>query len=228
MKGIIDARSLPERAAVRRVVKKRTVASATASAARLIGPLERGVEITGLTNGQFGLIDILRHVLSEIGPADVAISTWTMGIYDAQECAAFVSDGRIRRIRWVVDPSMFGRKPELVAPLLRAFGLDAFRPVNTHAKFCTLVNETWAVAVRSSMNLNPNRRLESFDISEGPELARFFNAVVDDIFERMPAGERSQAEGRFASILRAVDGEERSLASLLGESSNILADALGG
>lgn len=191
--------------AVRRRVTKRPLASATESAARLIGAIEPGTEITGLTNGQFGLIDIIEHVLAEIGPADVAISTWTMGIYDADRCAAFCANGQISSIRWLVDPSMFGRRPELSVPLLRAFGAGAFRPVNTHAKFCTLVNAIAAVTIRSSMNLNPNRRMETFDITESRDLAAFFNAVVDDVFGRFDGDNRSQAVAQFVSILQSVE-----------------------
>lgn len=43
-----------------------------------------GDDICGITNGQFSLIDIIDHVLTQTGPADVAIATWTMGVYDAE------------------------------------------------------------------------------------------------------------------------------------------------
>jgi hypothetical protein len=127
-----------------------------------------------------------------------------MGIYDSERCLAFCRNGAIRRIRWLVDPSMFGRRPELSAALLRGFGVESFRPVNTHAKFSTLVNESWAVSVRTSMNLNPNRRMEHFDITESRELAGFYNAVVDDVFARFPADGRTQSLAVFEDILRSV------------------------
>jgi hypothetical protein len=112
--------------------------SGTHAAAEIIGPIAPGDDICGVTNGQFSLVDIIEHVLAQTGPADVTIATWTMGIYDAEQAYRFVADKRIRSIRFVVDPSMFTRRPELAAVLVKAFGPDAFRAVNSHAKFATV------------------------------------------------------------------------------------------
>ena len=191
----------------RRPGSHRVTASAIGNASEVIGRIEKGVEITGLTNGQFSLIDTLEHVLNEIGPADVLVSTWTMGIYDGARAEEFCQNGAIRRIRWLVDPSMFGRRPEIAGRLIQAFGADSFRAVNNHAKFATLCNENFQVCIRSSMNLNPNRRLENFDITEGPELPAFFNAVADDIFRRFPAGAGGHTQSRkfFKDILKTFE-----------------------
>ena len=181
------------------------------SAAQMIGTIEHGEEITGITNGQFSLIHLLAHILDEIGPADVAISTWTMGIYDSAQCQEWVLNERIRSIRFILDPSMFGRRVELSGRLLEAFGVDAFRAVNTHAKFATLGNDDFKITVRTSMNLNPNHRLENFDISEGPELYDYFVGLIDEIFERFPVGgeETTQSTRYFSQILAEHEGPAR-------------------
>ncbi len=190
--------------------RRRTAASATSSAAELIGVIEPGVEICGLTMGQFSLIDILEHCLDCAGPARVAISTWTMGIYDNERAAQFFASGLIRSIRWVVDPSIFGRRPELAGSLVQRYGADSFRAVNTHAKFATVVGDDLAVAIRSSMNLNPNRRLEHFDLSESPELCRFYDQFVDEAFAAVEPGSTSQSRAWFAGLLDGMAGDGRS------------------
>ncbi len=235
MKSNLDVRAqeLRERPVVRRRRGAvRLVASAVGQASEVIGRIEPGIEISGVTNGQFSLIDILEHVLAEIGPADVLVSTWTMGIYDATRAEAFCQNGAIRRIRWLVDPSMFGRRPEIAGKLVQAFGQESFRAVNNHAKFATLANDDFAICIRSSMNLNPNKRLENFDICESPELTAFFNGLADDIFGRFPAGDKGGTQSRkfFADILKtfeAVEAKGHAFDGLAAPTMGELAKGLG-
>lgn len=170
-------------------------------AAALIGSIAPGDEISGITNGQFSLVDILRHVLTQTGPADVVLATWTMGVYDAEKAYAFVNDGLIRSIRFIVDPSMFLRRAELASVLVKGFGVEAFRAVNSHAKFCTVRGAELAVCIRSSMNLNENNRLESFDISADDAMTRFFEGVADEIWRKVDAKSRSQSRAIFEDLL---------------------------
>lgn len=74
---------------------RRLVAHRTGTAAEVIGPLAPGVRVTGLTAGQFSSIDALEHMVDELGPADVRISTWTTGIYDIERTQAIRLEGRI-------------------------------------------------------------------------------------------------------------------------------------
>ena len=194
----------------RKATKRRVVVSALAAAADMIGAIEPGDDITGVTMGQFSLIDLLEHLLDQTGPADVAISTWTAGIYDQERAAAFYANGRIRSIKWLVDPSMFARRPELAGSMVEAFGVGAFRAVNTHAKFTTISNERWSLVVRSSMNLNPNKRLENFDITDSAEMLAFFDGIVGQYWrELQPSLDGSQAEAVFVDILARYTGEQR-------------------
>lgn len=201
----------------RRPGSRRFAVSAVGKAREVIGPIQKGIEITGITNGQFSLIDILEHVLTEIGPADVLISTWTMGIYDMGAAEKFCKNGAIRSIRWLVDPSMFGRRPEIAGKLIQAFGAESFRAVNNHAKFATLVSERFSVCIRSSMNLNPNKRLENFDVTESPEVTAFFNALADDIFGRFPAGDAGKTQSRtfFSDILKTFESVQLETSAVL-------------
>lgn len=93
---------------------------------------------------------MLMHIASDIGPCDVSISTWTMGVYDADQAFAFTRGGLFRSIRWIVDPSFFSRNPDLSGRLVYAFGVDAFRAVNTHAKFSTMRSDDVALVIRTS------------------------------------------------------------------------------
>ena len=175
--------------------------SGTDTAAQIIGPIGPGDDVCGITNGQFSLVDIVEHLLTQTGPADVTIATWTMGVYDAEQAYGFVRNKLIRSIRLVLDPSMFTRRPELAAVLVQGFGADAFRAVNSHAKFATIRGDRLAVAVRSSMNLNRNERLESFDVTACPDMTAFFEALVDRIWTKVDRDNRSQSRAIFEKLL---------------------------
>jgi hypothetical protein len=163
------------------------------SAAEAIAQLERdGCELVGLTRGQFSLTDILTAVLAKTGPAALSISTWTAASASVQSMLELLQTGQITRCRWLVDTTFVRRVPALVAQIRKEFGADAIRVTRTHAKFCTITNDDWQVALRSSMNLNQNPRLESFQVGHDPELCNFLSGVMDEIWANQP---RRLAEG---------------------------------
>lgn len=175
-----------KRANVGREVR-RTVARA--SAAEVIGEITPGCEIFGLSKGQFSLVDIIEHVLKFTGPASVLLSTWTAANADLGFAYDLLRNGSINAIRFVVDFSFPTRQPEYCAALRQKFGDDCIRVTKTHAKFVVIRNDAWSVVIRSSMNLNENRRLESFEISDCRQMADFCEGVVDSLFETQAAGE---------------------------------------
>lgn len=162
--------------------KRRIAFNETEQAAQAIGPLEPNCEIFGLTKGQFSISDVIQHCLTETGPASVDIATWTASLGDIKRAENLLRDGRITRIRFVVDPSFKSRKPEFCKALIDTFGDGCIRTINSHAKFAIIRNERWNLAVRTSMNLNPNPRLENFEISDDKALASFFTGIVDQVF----------------------------------------------
>lgn len=196
---------------VRRDVK-RTFNAETAAAA--VGPLERGCEIYGLSKGQFSLCDLLLHVLDHTGPADVVISTWTAANADLAHCRVLLDDGRITRMRWVVDFSFPARQPAYCAHLRERFGDDSIAVCANHAKFLLVRSPGWDCVVRTSMNLNRNRRLESYEISESREMAEFLSEIVGATFQDgATISEAVRSPGAAASSTSGIAGEiERSWA----------------
>jgi len=155
------------------------------SAAEAVADLERdGMELFGLTRGQFSLADLLVAILDKTGPASLSISTWTAAAADIQRMMELLESGKISSCRWLVDVTFVRRVPALAAQIRKLFGDDAIRVTKTHAKFCTVVNDGWQVAIRSSMNLNQNPRLESFQVGHDPELCAFLIRALDDIWSR--------------------------------------------
>lgn len=138
--------------------------------------------LTGLTYGQFSLIDLLQALLEVTGPADVALSTWSSGFYDIEAARSFRDAGLMRSVRFVLDGSMQKRRQATAYDVAELFGRDNVRTTRTHAKFATVTNDDWSIAVTSSMNLNLNRRLEQFSIVDCPVTTGMFLAFVDEVF----------------------------------------------
>lgn len=186
------------------------VLSRVASAQKCIGNLSQGDEITGLTCGQFSSIDILEHMLNELGAGDVSVSTWTSGIYDIERSAQLKSTGLIKSIRFLLDKTQFSKSPQYAGVMLENFGVESFRDTNTHAKITIVNGERGAAVMRASMNLNKNLKTEQFDISVCDEVVNFYQAWFDEIW--IQSGLNKDAEKVFQNTYdkyQVLRGEKR-------------------
>lgn len=180
-----------------KATKRRKLVSslAVASAAEGVGPITQGVEIFGFTKGQFSLIDIIVHVLGTTGPNTRGlISTWTAGNADL---SILLDEERLTDLRFVIDFSFPQRQPDYCAAMREKFGDAAIRLTKVHAKFVTLRSEGWNVCIRTSANLNYNRRLEQFEITESAEMCDYVDRVVDEIFLKLPESDQFE-QGPYA------------------------------
>jgi hypothetical protein len=157
-----------------------------ANVAEAVGVVEHGCEIYGLCRGQYSLIDLVEHVLTYTGPADLAISTWTAAGADIDYALRLTKDGRVRSIMWLVDSSFPVRQPGYCKAMRERFGDAAIRVTQNHAKFVLIGNAEWSVVLRTSMNLNENKRLESWELSDDPELFGYLTEVVAEMFAADP------------------------------------------
>lgn len=149
---------------------------------------ERGGRVVGLTKGQFSLIHLIAALLKKTGAADVVISTWSAGLYDGQELRRMMDSGLVLSVLIVTDRSYVTRQKNYAVKMEEAFGAANIRTTNTHSKFVLISNEDWKICIRSSMNLNENRRCENFDLDDDPAIFDFYRAFCDEIFEAMPEG----------------------------------------
>jgi hypothetical protein len=206
----------------------RKVIHRTATAAKTIGPLEPDVKVTGLTAGQFSAIDAMEHMCAELGPAEVRVSTWTTGLYDVHRASQIQLRGRITGIRMLLDRGTFEKSPKYAGPLIEALGVDAFRCLSVHAKVIIVVGPRGAAVFRSSMNLNKNLRTEQFDIDVCDEVAAFYCAWFDALWDE--AGRSSDNRAIIKSVYdrwdRASGGEVEKKAARPKAASRKLQDVV--
>ncbi len=150
--------------------------------------LEPGGTLCILTKGQFSLIDLIRACLDRVGPASVIVSTWTAAKREIGDAEDLLREGRIKDLRWLVDFSFCRRQPAYAELLRERFGDACIRSTMNHAKFVIVRGADAVITIRTSMNLNKNTRFEYADVSYSPELAEFFGAVVDEVFEEQQIG----------------------------------------
>lgn len=175
------------------------VCSRLETAAETIGPLVAGVRITGVTAGQFSAIDALEHMVDELGPASVRVSTWTTGIYDVARTRAIQANGRISDVRFLLDRGTFEKSPQFAGPLIEVLGPDAFRCMSVHAKVVIVDGGPGRRAVfRSSMNLNKNLRTEQFDLDVDDAVAEFYRVWFDGLWDE--SGRTNDNKRIIASI----------------------------
>lgn len=162
----------------------------TASARRALADMRDGYDYELATNGEFSLLDLVLVLLDRTGPADVAISTWSAGLYDVEVANRFVSTGLIKSLRLVLDVSFRNNRGSRAYStlLMDIFGEDAIRTTRTHAKWVTVRGADRCYSVSSSANLNENKRLELFYLSDDPERCAWYEAMADELFEDVKPG----------------------------------------
>lgn len=183
----------------------------TLTAQDSIKGLAKGVRIVGLTGGQFSLLGLIRAILDVTGPADLLLSTWTAGIRDAETAAWLLAGGQIRSLRILTDRSFPQRQPGYCQRLVELFGEQCLALTHTHAKFAVIENDEWAVCVRSSMNLNKNKRWEQFDLDEDPEMCAFFREFSEQVVSEGVVGMLGVPNEEVEEGFQRVLAEERRL-----------------
>jgi hypothetical protein len=151
-------------------------------AREFLGTLAKDAHVIGLTKGQFSLVDVIREISSQLGPADLALSTWTVARADLTELQELLASDRFTRIRFLLDFSFQRRQPALIEHIRKTFGAASVVVTKNHAKFLLVRTAKLSLVVRTSMNLNFNPRLEDLDIKEDARLYDFFDSILENIF----------------------------------------------
>lgn len=184
--------------------KSKSVArfSKAATAAQSIEGFDHDTYLSGLTYGQFSLIDLIQATVAITGLADVTIATWSSGFYDIEAAKHFVEDGRIRNVRFVMDSGRQKKGQAGVVDIAELFGEESIITVRTHAKFVLIRNDDWNVVITSSMNLNRNIRTEQFEMTDDKQKFDMFADFVNVAFDEVPP---SRSYGRVMPQMLSVD-----------------------
>lgn len=151
----------------RRNARGSRAAEALGSAATSIGAIDPGLRLFLVTRGQFSMLDMILHVLEQIGPSEISIWTWAIADYEVEAMEGLMARRAITGGRLIVDRSAEERSAPTIEAWRRRFGVEAVRVCKNHAKIARVWNGSRRVLLRGSMNLNFNPRFEQADITEG-------------------------------------------------------------
>lgn len=189
--------------------KRKRVVESFRSAAQAIGPLSKDVSVFAVTRGQWSMIDAILHCLSELGPSEVSVWTWTIADYEIEAMGGLMARSEITAATLVIDQSADRRNADTIDKWRQRFGANSVRIVKNHAKIARVWNRDLRLLLRGSMNLNFNPRFEQFDLTEGGEdfelverleselpvlPARYSNAEVEAATKVSQAFDRQQLE----------------------------------
>jgi hypothetical protein len=149
-----------------------------------------GCRIMGLTRGNFSLIDLIHAVLKKTGPAKGICTTWSAGIKDVHNVKWMIGSSLIQQFTLVTDYtySKFSNKKDYALTCEELFGKENIYTTNIHAKFVLIENKEYKVCIRTSMNLNANKKCENFELDENPEIYDFYYNFVSFIQETQTEG----------------------------------------
>jgi hypothetical protein len=167
--------------------------------------LQKDTEYHCLSIGQYNLIDVIEHVIESAGLCNVDITVWTAADASMKRAKELLDSTKIQNMRWIIDPSFRNRQPDYVNTLRGLFP-DSIRTIPTHAKFVLIYNDQFHFIIQTSMNLNQNKRLESFTIIESEQLVCFYRDFFDRVFELIPKEESFVSQSPL--ILKGLKKED--------------------
>jgi|GWRWMinimDraft_12_1066020.scaffolds.fasta_scaffold00565_10 hypothetical protein len=144
------------------------------SASETIGAITKGSGFTAITAGHWDMISAVKHVLSEIGPADVWISTWIPAMQEIVDLKDMIAEGQIRKIKLLIDIGFVSNREIHAAKVMEWIGAENIVTARNHSKMALFRNEHFDYCLRGSLNLNANNRCENIDGDESKSMVETF------------------------------------------------------
>ncbi len=174
--------------------RRRHAVESFRSAAEAIGPIVPGLSLFLITRGQFSMLDMVAHVVAQLGQAEVSVWTWAIADYEVEAMSGLMMNRAIVGARLVVDRSAEQRSAKTIQDWRQRFGIDQVRVCKNHAKLARVWAADRRVLIRGSMNLNFNPRFEQADITEGGEDFALVQRIEDELPVLRPLCSNAEAE----------------------------------
>lgn len=165
----------------------------------------------GFTMGKVSLIQIVETICREFGGNfDLTTCIWSANKIDILRLKELQDQNFLKSAKFLVDPSAYTRKFSAIEALYSCFGIDSVRSLPTHAKFVTLKNDKFNIAITSSMNFTHNPRIEQYEVSECKDTLELMSGMVNNAFELYKPQDNftGQAMSKFTQIKKTISKTE--------------------
>ena len=144
--------------------------------------LKKDYAAFGFNNGCFSFGDVIEYCMQSTGPVHALISSWVASWAATEKVCEFIDNRKFLSCRFLLDRMFSESRKPVYDYIVEKYGVESIRTSRVHTKFCVLMNDEWNIVIETSANLNKNKRLETFRITENKEFALFFKSLFDDLF----------------------------------------------
>lgn len=143
---------------------------------KVVGVIPPGESLHYASMGDWSTHDLLFHILSQTGPAEVVFTTWAISEFAIRQLYAFVSSGLITKLSGIFDYRNGIHKPAELQ-FLKQITTD-IKAAKCHAKVTVVMNESNWYSVVTSANYTRNPRIEAGVICNSKEIAQFHRSWI--------------------------------------------------
>ena len=145
---------------------------------RFLSPLS-SCRLQAYIESRLQLAELLHHLLSETGKADLRITTFSTSEEFCRRVLRMKKDGLIGRVEMLCDLRAARKIGILHRFMLSVF--DSVRLAENHSKVLLIRNDSWRVSVITSQNQTTGSRTESAVITTDPYVYDSLDGQLDRI-----------------------------------------------
>jgi len=148
---------------------------------------EKGYDYSYVSGAEWSTHDLIRFLISKIGPAELTAATWSVASHAAIRLIDMLKKKDFTAINMLVDWRVQVRTPDFLA--LARMNFANISVTSCHAKVFVLQNDNWSVSVVGSANFTNNPRIEAGHISTNVDTANFHKKwIMSEIKKAAPFG----------------------------------------
>lgn len=134
-----------------------------------------------MSHGEWSTHELIMHLLTKIGPADLYFTTWSLKEYPVRLLMGALENKQLLSITALLDARVRVRNPEVLHLAKAQF--TKIREYDCHAKVFVLENSQWKISLVGSANMTNNPRVEACVLSTHPDVAAFHKSWIKRLVE---------------------------------------------